>query len=33
MFAFLLSTAAVRAEDTIVIAFGGGLTGNLAFYL
>jgi branched-chain amino acid transport system substrate-binding protein len=32
MFAFLLATAAVRAEDTIVIGFGGGLTGNLAFY-
>lgn len=25
-------TAAVRAEDTIVIGFGGGLSGSLAFY-
>jgi branched-chain amino acid transport system substrate-binding protein len=31
-FAFILMTAAVRAEDTIVIGFGGGLTGSLAFY-
>jgi branched-chain amino acid transport system substrate-binding protein len=28
----LMATTAVRAEDTIVIGFGGGLTGSLAFY-
>jgi len=29
---FILTAAAVHAEDTIIIGFGGGLTGNLAFY-
>jgi len=30
--ALALQTAAARADDTIVIGFGGGLTGSLAFY-
>jgi branched-chain amino acid transport system substrate-binding protein len=32
MFAILRMTAAVHADDAIVIGFGGGLTGNLAFH-
>jgi branched-chain amino acid transport system substrate-binding protein len=32
MLAFLWMTAAVRAADTIIIGFGGGLTGRLAYY-
>ena len=31
-FAFLSMTAGVHADDTIVIGFGGGLTGDLAFH-
>ena len=32
MLAFLWMTAAVHADDTIIIGFGGGLTGRLAYY-
>lgn len=32
LFAILSTTAAVHADDTIVIGFGGGLTGSLAFH-
>ncbi len=31
-FAVLSMTAAVHADDTIIIGFGGGLTGHLAFH-
>lgn len=32
MLAFFWMTAAVHADDTIIIGFGGGLTGRLAYY-
>ena len=32
LLASLWMTAAVRAADTIIIGFGGGLTGRLAYY-
>jgi len=32
LLAVLATTAAVRADDTIIVGFGGGLTGPLSFY-